>query len=282
MGTDLGRLLHQTRTKNKKTLKESSGGEFSQQALSNYERGTALPPPEKLERLARCYALAPETVTSAYLSSTSQARAGPIPEEPFLNAVKSASKGDHFVAITQRPLLAERPELALNVLELLKVGGGFTYVTYIPGRPEQRTEGWSERWDTTHAFASRVIWQAVRNADPELAAGVRYLLVGNPSPSDYAFLRAFGATTYLCRRKDSDYQHSQVWSELRSPDGRHWWQPCDQGFEAALHDWLVFDCGISLPTTEIDLNRAKGATERNVRIRTLEQFLSDPRVSSDV
>jgi transcriptional regulator with XRE-family HTH domain len=272
--TDLGRLLRKKRLKDGGSLRGiSEDNPFSQQVLSNYERGLSLPQPKMLPALAACYGIALKEVVSAHQSSVPQALAGSISQEPFLNAIESVSVGDHVVVITQRSILDDRQDMAGYLARIIDQGAFFTYVAFIP---ESDAEDDSYRWENNHRYCARIIIQAMRKAGVSDAASRRflYLVIGNPSLSDFAFLRAHGATVYLCRGEETEYLESQAWSEMKAPDGQPWWTPYHESFTNDLHDWLVYDCCLPLPGCE-DVDVGIDAGVRGVSIERLEEFLRE-------
>ena len=285
--TDLGRYLRAWRQQSEKTLKELAGDGFSQQVLSNYEIGVSLPRRDQLETLADRYGIPLNEVESRYFSSLTQIAAGPIREAPFLDSIQTIGSGDHLVVVTQRPLVGEKPELAANTCKLLMSGGCFTYVAYIPvsahsadnedhsssGIPGA-VEPWDNRWQDHHRYAAQILHRELRkNKTPSDVAGrLKYLLIGNPDKNDLSFLRADGASLYLSRPEKSENLESQSFSEMRGPDMQHWWHPYDPGFQLLLHDWLVFSCGLELPTSSVD-EFTPNHEIRKLRTLTLEEFL---------
>ncbi len=276
--TDLARLLQTTR--GDRSLKDVTAAmkaagykPFSQQALSNYERGLALPAEDRLQALANGYRIPLEELRSHYLSSTVQVIAGAFPQEQFLNAVGSARSGDHLVVISQKPIIAERPELVDPFSALLSSGAHFTYVAYVPGEAQ---ELYVPQWDNNHAYNARLLSTVVAANTLEPAERVKYLLIGKPDPKDFAFLRAYGATCYLIRRREAKDQDSGLWSLTTDRDGKHWWAPLDKGFETHLHKWLQADCGLLLPDSSSDMSSIETAGERELRVQTLEEFVRHP------
>lgn len=279
--TVIGDQLLEYRKTSGKSLRDIAQGHFSPQTLNNYERGLTLPSYDNLPHLAQCYGIDKGEIERLYYASLPRAIEGALAVEPFLDTLKSIDRGDHIVIVTQRALIADHPELSDAVLDIIEKGANFTYVSYIPESVNVSGifTGFAKSiWQNTQFEAATFLGMAYRKRYLASSAtnrgSINYLLVGKPDTCDFAFLRAFGASVYLCRHNESDTRTSEVWGESHAPDDKNWWQPYDQRFMRSLHHWLVQSLGLNLPDCTFSVDRVPQARKRQVRFLSLEEFAS--------
>jgi transcriptional regulator with XRE-family HTH domain len=271
--TDLGNYLSARRKELDLSLRDiAEDTHLSHSTYSNFESGRSLPAQKDLKVIARVYQSSYDLIKQLHGSSLGQTVGGSVEADAFIEALSSTSNGDHLIVVTQSSLVSEQPSLATKVLNILQNGAYLTYIYYAPLSFSRFTD-----WDHNHVNAARILDKSARRESPAchelLSEKIGFLALSQPTPDDFAHLRAFDATLYLCRSEQHTFQSSQAWSENRAPDNNLWWQPLHEGFITSLHDWISSRCGLQIPHNTHDASSIGDADARGISYMHLDTLL---------
>ncbi|GFO81345.1 MAG: hypothetical protein A49_09720 [Methyloceanibacter sp.] len=249
-------------------------GQFSKSTLNELELDRRSVRDDEIKPLATLYNI-PEGVLKKEADRDAWRQSvGPEAAEPFLNRTLShAREGDHIVVVAQRSIVPDNTEIPRKLVELAAEGVAITYVAGLVSGASG-----DDRWQTNHPRAARLIYQEARTSGRQkYLINIHYLLIKEPAPGDFAFLRAYDAAIYFRRNTDS-LEDSCVWVEVEIEPGKCWWTPAAHMFQGDLDYWLVHECGLQLPAAKVEV-RGKGAG-RNIEFRNLVEFLGHDAVQS--
>ena len=265
----LSNLLRRTRESSGVTLSEFSRKcGCPRQTLSNYERGASLPKRSWLNRISDWYNIPLDQLEGAYISSGPTVISGAYAEVPYEDALQTLGRDDHFVTVTQKSIVTEDRGVATFIAGMIAKGAWFSFVAYLPrrGSPDRT-------WHSNHREAAWTLSQELDLAGVSASSQkLQYILIGSPTPRDFAFLRAEGAIMMAARSERSRHEPFQAWSQLPTVDRERAWVPSNETLVGELRHWLTFECGIELPRRKA--KAVKRATRsRQLRHLTLEELL---------
>lgn len=262
-----GQILRQARGDTPlRDLADKSQGRFSKSTLGDLELDRRSVRPDEVQVLAKLYNVPVDVLQQETDRESWRKSFRPEPAEPFLNLLSHAERGDHIVVVAQRSIVPDNTEIPKKLVDLAADGIAITYVAGV-----LPSEGTDDRWQSNHRQGARLIYQEARTSGrQECVRNIHYLLITAPSPSDFAFLRAYDAAIYF--RKDTEsLEDSCVWVEVEIEPGKCWWTPAGHRFQADLDYWLVQECGLLLPTMKFEAK--KKPSQRSTSFQGLVEFL---------
>jgi hypothetical protein len=217
-----------------------------------------LPKKGSLGQLARCYQAPEELVRQAYLSSHVKRTTTPFSDGVMRDALLSAQPGDHLVVIGRKSSLGNNTQVTTTIRDLIDEHVHLSVVSYyLPPSSSYstRTHEFNFDRDVHNYTVNTMSWLG-----KTLNAGgrdhrINFVMIRDPTISDFEFLGQTGANVYLSRR-GAEYSESVLtplmWHEQRAADGTYWGLMRDDDTVSRLHGWLSVDCGLKLPESRFE------------------------------